>query len=78
MQLVVRRILVALAATGLPAVALAQAPATVGGTVTREDGSPLAGATVAIPSLGIGATTRPDGRYTLIFPHRADGQTVTL
>src|SRR5512141_441201 len=79
MQLVPRRILVALAVVCSPAAALAQAPATFSGTVTREDGSPLPGATVAIPSLGLGATTRPDGRYTVLVPaNRAQGQTVTL
>ena len=79
MQLVPRRILVALAVVCLPAAALAQAPATISGTVTREDGSPLPGATVAIPSLGLGATTRPDGRYTVLVPaNRAQGQTVAL
>ncbi len=79
MQLVPRRILVALAVVCLPPAALAQAPATISGTVTREDGSPLPGATVAIGSLGLGATTRPDGRYTVLVPaNRAQGQTVTL
>ena len=68
MQLVPRRILVALAVVCLPVAAVAQAPATISGTVTREDGSPLPGATVAIPSLGLGATTRPDGRYSVLVP----------
>ena len=79
MQLVPRRILAALAALGLPAALLAQAPATISGTVTREDGSPLPGATAAIPTLGLGATTRPDGRYAIIIPaNRAQGQSATL
>ena len=78
MPLVLRRILVALAAVCLPAAARAQTPATVSGTVTREDGSPLPGATIASPSLGIGTTSRADGRYVLIFPQRSDGQTVTV
>jgi TonB-linked SusC/RagA family outer membrane protein len=79
MPLVLRRILIALAAVCLPIAARAQAPATITGTVTREDGSTLAGATVAIPTLGLGAVTRPDGRYALIVPaNRAQGQTITL
>ena len=78
MQLKPRRILAALATLCLPVAAFAQTPATISGTVTREDGSPLPGATIAIPTLGVGATTRPDGRYSLVFPHRAEGQTVTL
>jgi TonB-linked SusC/RagA family outer membrane protein len=78
MPLVLRRILIALAAVWLPAAARAQAPATISGTVTREDGSPLPGATVALPSIGLGATTRPDGRYAIIVPQRLEGQTATL
>jgi TonB-linked SusC/RagA family outer membrane protein len=79
MQLVPRRILVALAAILLPGAALAQNPSTISGTVTREDSTPLPGATVAIPSLGIGTTTRADGRYALLVPvGRATGQRVTL
>ena len=68
MQLVPRRILVALAAMLLPAAALAQNPSTITGTVTREDSTPLPGATVAIPSLGLGTTARADGRYALLIP----------
>ena len=79
MQLVPRRILVALAAMLLPAAALAQNPSTISGTVTREDSTPLPGATVAIPSLGLGTTARADGRYALLIPAaQARGQQVTL
>ncbi|HEU4648637.1 MAG TPA: TonB-dependent receptor plug domain-containing protein, partial [Gemmatimonadales bacterium] len=71
----------------IPALLLACAPValraqqgtTISGTVTREDGSPLPGATVAIPTMGTGTTARTDGRYTLTIPaNRAQGQQVTL
>ncbi len=79
MQLVPRQILAALAAVLLPAAALAQNPSTISGTITREDASPLPGATVAIPSLGLGATSRADGRYVLLVrADQAHGQQVTL
>jgi TonB-linked SusC/RagA family outer membrane protein len=47
--------------------------------VSREDGEPLAGATVSIPTIGFGTTTRADGRYVLTIPgNRVQGQQVTL
>jgi hypothetical protein len=48
------RILAALALLLLPGVAVAQNPSTISGTVTREDGTPLPGATIAIPTLSVG------------------------
>src|SRR5207247_1461319 len=79
MQLVPRRLLVALAVLAPPGAALAQNPSTISGVVTREDSTPLAGATVAIPTLGLGTTARPDGRYALVIPaNQARGQPVTL
>jgi TonB-linked SusC/RagA family outer membrane protein len=63
----------------VPAALSAQQPAAITGQVTREDGEPLPGATVAIPSIGFGTTTRADGRYVLTIPgNRVQGQQVTL
>ncbi|MGH7632048.1 MAG: SusC/RagA family TonB-linked outer membrane protein [Gemmatimonadales bacterium] len=73
------RILSLAALLVVPATAIAQQPAAITGQVTREDGEPLAGATVAIPSIGFGTTTRADGRYVLTIPGpRVRGQQVTL
>ena len=70
----------ALAAVGAaPAVVQAQTAATVAGRVTAEGGVPVAGASVFIPSLNLGSTTREDGTYTFTVPGaRAAGQTVTI
>jgi iron complex outermembrane receptor protein len=58
---------------------LAQGPVTVSGVVTtREDGLPLPGATVAIESLNVSATTDAQGRYRLEVPATAVGQSVDL
>ena len=79
MQFKPRRILAALALLLLPAAAAAQNPSTISGTVTREDGTPLAGATIAIPTMSLGATARADGRYVLLVPaEQVNGQQVTL
>jgi TonB-linked SusC/RagA family outer membrane protein len=56
----------------------AQQPTTIVGHVNRDDGTPLAGATVAIPALGIGTTSRPDGSYGLLVPSDQVGQTVAV
>ena len=57
----------------------AQQPATLTGHVNRDDGTPVGGATVAIPALGIGTTSRSDGSYGLLIPGgQAQGQTVTV
>jgi TonB-linked SusC/RagA family outer membrane protein len=53
---------------GLVGRGTAQQPTTITGHVNRDDGSPLGGATVAIPSLGIGTTSRADGSYGLLVP----------
>ncbi|HEU5169162.1 MAG TPA: SusC/RagA family TonB-linked outer membrane protein [Gemmatimonadales bacterium] len=79
MTSVLRRSLLPAALLLLPAAAAAQQPASITGQVTREDGEPLPGATVAIPSIGFGTTTRADGRYVLTVPGpRVQGQAVTL
>jgi TonB-linked SusC/RagA family outer membrane protein len=79
MRLSLGRILTLAALAALPTAAAAQQPAAITGQVTREDGEPLPGATVAIPSIGFGTTTRADGRYVLTIPgNRVQGQTVSL
>ena len=53
----------------LSGVALAQEPTVISGRVTSAtDGSPLPGATVTAPALGLTATTDAEGRYTLTVP----------
>jgi TonB-linked SusC/RagA family outer membrane protein len=63
----------------LPMMVVAQQPSTITGRVTDDKGTAVIGATVAIPSLGLGATTRQNGEYTILVPGaRAQGQTVSL
>src|SRR5205814_332958 len=59
--------------------AAAQEPVTLSGRVTAS-GAPIGYAEVIIPSLGLGATTRDDGRYAIVIPSaRAQpGQTIAL
>ncbi|MFL5608996.1 MAG: carboxypeptidase-like regulatory domain-containing protein, partial [Gemmatimonadaceae bacterium] len=60
-------------------VAAQQGPTTISGRVTNEASTPLQGATLSIPSLGLGAYTNAEGRFTLTVPAgRATGQSVTL
>src|ERR1043166_8451148 len=62
-----------------PRLAGAQEPVTITGTVTSDAGAPVAQAEVAIPTMGLGALSREDGRYAIVVPGaRAAGQTVTL
>ena len=68
-----------LAALALPALARAQGPTTVSGTVTTATGTPVGFASVFLDGLGLGAQTRDDGKYTIVIPaDRATGQSVTL
>ena len=62
---------------GPPALAFAQQPTTVTGRV-RSDGTPLQGALVAIPALGIVDYTDGSGLYTINVPATASGRTVTM
>jgi TonB-linked SusC/RagA family outer membrane protein len=63
----------------LPAVLTAQEPATITGKVTSDAGLPLGQVEVAIPSMGLGALSKEDGRYTIVAPGaRVSGQTVTI
>jgi len=62
----------------LPAVASAQEATTVTGKVTAAvGGAPLAGATVRIPTLRVGATADADGMYRFTVPASVTGE-VTL
>jgi len=58
----------------------AQEPITLAGKVTTESGVPVGYAEVVIPALGLGATTRDDGRYAILIPsaRAAAGQTITV
>jgi TonB-linked SusC/RagA family outer membrane protein len=79
MRLTSGRIFPAAVLLAIPALLAAQQPAAISGQVSREDGEPLPGATVSIPSIGFGTTTRADGRYVLTVPgNRVQGQQVTL
>jgi hypothetical protein len=58
-------VLVSLCASDLRA----QEPTAIRGQVTsRDSGAPIAGATVAIPSLNLSTVTDQDGRYVLPVP----------
>lgn len=63
-----------------PARAVAQQELTVTGRVTaQETGAPLAGASVSLQTLRVGALTDDDGRYSFTVPAaRATGQTDSL
>ena len=58
----------------------AQEPTAVRGRVTsRDSGAPIAGATVAIPSLNLSTVTDQDGRYVLPVPESVPaGQTIEI
>src|SRR5437870_13801615 len=63
----------------LPALLAAQEPVTITGKVTSDAGQPLGQVEVAIPTMGLGALTKDDGRYAIVVPGaRVSGQTVTL
>src|SRR5215208_5359428 len=68
------------AALGLiPAMLRAQQPSTITGRVVDETGTPIVAASIAIPDLGVGATSRAGGEYTILLPGaRVQGQTVAL
>jgi TonB-linked SusC/RagA family outer membrane protein len=62
-----------------PAGAYAQNPVTINGRITSDAGAPLPYAEVSIPSLGVGAVTRDDGRYAIFIPAaRVTGQSVQM
>jgi hypothetical protein len=78
--LISRQVLITVAALlSLAGSGVAQQPTTLTGHVNRDDGTPVGGATVAIPALGMGTTSRSDGSYGLLIPGgQAQGQTVTV
>lgn len=58
--------------------ALAQATV-IAGRVTNEQGAPIPGANVAIPTLGVGAQADANGDYRFTVPaERANGQSVSV
>ena len=64
---------------GLFAVREASAQTVITGRVTNEQGAPIAGATVAIPTLGVGGQADESGNYRFTVPaERANGQTVNI
>ncbi len=75
-----KRILSVIGASAMVAsAALAQSGTTISGRVTNDAGAPVAGASVFIPSLNVGAQTNDAGRYSFVVPAtRAAGQTVLL
>ncbi len=80
MALSFRRILACLGTTLLlPAAAAAQEAAVLSGRVTGEGATRLAGVTVSLPELGLGALSRDDGTYSLTVPAmRVNRQVVTV
>jgi len=60
-----------------PAFAQAQGT-TISGLVTGTGGTPVAGASVSIPTLRVGGFTDDAGRYSFTVPQSANGTTVTL
>lgn len=70
--------LLALAAMGITEAA-AQNAAVITGRVVSERGDPLGGATVVVNNTNFGATTAPNGTFTItVSAASARGQTVTL
>ena len=66
-------------AASLPSPVAAQEPVTLSGRVLAG-GNPIGYAEVIIPSLGLGANTREDGRYAIVIPsaRATPGQTLTV
>jgi TonB-linked SusC/RagA family outer membrane protein len=52
----------------LPAALAAQQPTVITGRVTSTAGTPLGGAQITAPALGVGTTARGDGTYTVLIP----------
>jgi TonB-linked SusC/RagA family outer membrane protein len=78
-RLTTTALLSGLAAVAWPALARAQQPIQVSGTVVNETGQPMQGASVALVGLGLGAMTSDDGKYAFTVPAaRASGQSATL
>ncbi len=70
---------IAILSFSTPGLAWAQDAVLRGQVLSADDGQPLAGAAVAIPSLGLETLTGPDGRYTFSVPAAsATGQSVEV
>src|SRR5690348_9110423 len=80
MPLSVRRILAGLGVSALlPLAAAAQESATISGRVTGEGSVAVAGVTISIAELGLGAVSRDDGTYSIAIPSaRVNRQAVTI
>lgn len=79
MKSVIRYLSVLLLAAALAPGAHAQQGATVTGRVTAEGGAPIPFASVVLTGMGLGATTREDGMYTITVPAaRVAGQSVPV
>ena len=79
MRAVRLRLLAAFALLGFaPSVLAAQQATLVSGTVTGEAGQPLPSVQVAIPTLGVGAITREDGRYSFTVPAGRSGSATVV
>jgi TonB-linked SusC/RagA family outer membrane protein len=71
-----RRLLAGTLVVSAPAVVVAQPATTISGIVQSDAGAPIQGASVALPSLGLGSLTDADGRYRFVVPpNRATGTT---
>ena len=62
------RALAAVAVFGSPSVVAAQQATTISGRVTSDANQPIQSASVSIPTLGLGALTNEQGRYTFNVP----------
>jgi TonB-linked SusC/RagA family outer membrane protein len=73
------RLLTSVAVLGLvPAALSAQQPTNITGRVMADATTPIAGVTVALPELRIGAQSDQAGYYRITVPSSATGRTVTL
>ena len=81
MQVTLRRLVPIIigALVALPALGATQEPVTITGKVASDGGLPLAQVEVAIPSMGLGALSKEDGRFTVVVPGaRVSGQAVVI
>ena len=63
----------------VPGLLGAQQPTVLTGRVTTDAGTPLQGASITIPTMGLGAYSQADGRYSFTVPAtRAIGQAVRI
>jgi hypothetical protein len=63
----------------VPGLLGAQQPTVLAGRVTTDAGTPLQGASITIPTMGLGAYSQADGRYSFTVPvTRSIGQSVRV